>query len=74
MRLTVVNRNTNFGENATMYYLKGENGEHFYWRTLSEKAWEELTVGKTVEATFKPEGNKFNKDGIEWTTIKNVRF
>jgi hypothetical protein len=74
MRLTVVDRKTNFGETATNYYLTGENGEHYCWNTKSEKAWEEMTVGTTVEATFKLAGNRFNKDGVEWVTIKNVRF
>lgn len=74
MKLTVTDRRTNFGETATSYYLVSENGEHFHWNTKSEIAWEEMTIGKTVDATFKPTCNRFNKDGIEWTTIKNVRF
>lgn len=72
MTLTVVDRR--FVDNNGAYYFKNENNENFCWQTKSDRAFDELTIGKKIEAKYTQTAQKFAKDGIEYTTIKNVRF
>lgn len=73
--LTVVRTSFIFGSNVGNYYLT--DGETtYYWKTTSERAYEEMEEGTVHTCTFTDDDIEwFNPlNGETYRTIKNVRF
>lgn len=76
MKLTLVERKVEyFGSNECKFYFTTESGERYYWRTKSNKAFDELQRGMTIEAKFKETGRKYTDEHYRtWFEIKNIRW
>jgi len=73
MRLICVNRTFGFS-GVGNFYFKDKNGNDYYWCTTSDKACKLMQKGTEIEITsFKFDG-AFERDGIRYTCLKNVRF
>lgn len=75
MKLTLVDwKSEYFGSNTLVYYFAGEDGNHYYWRTASDKM-DAVRAGETIEAKFKETSDCYtDKNGIKQIRIKNVRW
>lgn len=75
MKLTLVDwKSEYFGSNTLVYYFVGEDGNHYYWRTASDKM-DDVRTGETIEAKFKETNDWYtDKNGIKQIRIKNVRW